>query len=257
MKIREAAIVHAHEELGLSYVAVSAKLRVCESTVTRVLRRKRAKGSVAPLPIGGGNHSPLRAVEDVLLSIIEERPDAMITEITAELIARTGIQTSGASVKRALQRLNLTRKKVIHGERTRHARTPRAPPAIRGAPLADSRRSTHIHRRIVLPHGHAPRLWMVPTRSTSVRQSACPNMENAHVDRRDPGRREAAAHDVRRLGEWARVPRVREAPAVSIRAPRRPRGHGQTPARTRRSSFSKPSRSWGRLRSISRLTVPS
>lgn len=110
MKIRQ-AIVHAHEELGLSYVAVSAKLRVCESTVARVLRRNRALGSVAPLPIGGGNPSPLRDVEDVLRALVEERPDAMISEITAELVARTGIQTSSASVKRALRRLDFTRKK--------------------------------------------------------------------------------------------------------------------------------------------------
>ncbi len=110
MKVRE-AIVHAREKLGLSYVVISEKFQVCQSTVTRVLRRRRAFGSVAPLPIGGGNLSPLREVEDVLRTIIEERPDAMITELTTELIARTGIQTSGASVKRAMKRLHFTRKK--------------------------------------------------------------------------------------------------------------------------------------------------
>lgn len=221
MKVRE-AIVHAHEELGLSYWAVSAKLRVCESTVARVLRRKRALGSVAPLPIGGGNSSPLRAVEDVLLAIIEERPDAMITEITAELIARTGIQTSGASVKRALQRLDLTRKKVLHGERARYARTPGAAQAIRGAPLADSRRSTHFSRRIVLPHGDAPGLRMVAARATSLWRAACAHLEDPDADRGDSSRREAAACNVRRLGERGGVPRVREASFVSIRAPGRP-----------------------------------
>lgn len=110
MKIRE-AIVQAHEEHGLSYVAISAKFKICESTVTRVLRRQRKLGTVAPFPIGGGNLSPLRDVEDVLRAVIEERPDATIAEIVAELTARTGIETSTASIKRAMVRLDYTRKK--------------------------------------------------------------------------------------------------------------------------------------------------
>jgi IS30 family transposase len=38
------AIVRARDEQGLSYVDIAALLDVCESTVTRVLRRDRESG---------------------------------------------------------------------------------------------------------------------------------------------------------------------------------------------------------------------
>jgi transposase len=79
-----------------------------QATVNRVLRLHRETGSVAPRPRGGGNFSPLRGE---VLALVKERPDATATELTDALIDRALVQTSPSSVKRALRRLNYSRKK--------------------------------------------------------------------------------------------------------------------------------------------------
>jgi transposase len=111
MKLRE-SIVRAHESRGLTYVEIADLLGVCQSTVTRVLRRHRTQGSVAPLPRGGGNFSPIRgAFEEALHRLIAEAPDRTVAELTDALIRTANIETSSSSVMRALQRLGYTRKK--------------------------------------------------------------------------------------------------------------------------------------------------
>ena len=110
LQIRE-AIVRARET-GLSYTEVAATLGVCESTVARVLRRRRARGSVAPLTRGGGNPSPIRgAMAELLHMIISRMPDATVAELTEALIQEAGQSTSRSAVVRALRRLGYTRKK--------------------------------------------------------------------------------------------------------------------------------------------------
>jgi transposase len=57
-QVRE-AIVRAFHDRKLSYAEIAKLLAVGEATVSRVLRRHRETGAVAPLPRGGGNFSPL------------------------------------------------------------------------------------------------------------------------------------------------------------------------------------------------------
>jgi transposase len=110
-QVRE-AIVRAFHDRKLSYEEIASLLAVGEATVSRVLRRHRETGSVAPSPRGGGNFSPLRGeVLEVLRALVREQPDATIDEITERLITRGLVQTSASSVGRALQRLAYSRKK--------------------------------------------------------------------------------------------------------------------------------------------------
>lgn len=109
--IRE-AIVRAFHKQRLTYPQIAALLAVGEATVSRVLRRHRETGGVEPKPRGGGNFSPLRGeVLEVLRALVRERPDATIDELTDALIERAVVQTSASSVKRALRRLDYSRKK--------------------------------------------------------------------------------------------------------------------------------------------------
>jgi transposase len=107
-----AAIVRAHREQKLSYVAIAELLGVCESTVTRVLRRHRKTGSVAPSPRGGGNFSPIDGkLAELLHAIVATMPDATVVELTEALIRGGRVQTSRSSVQRALARMGYSRKK--------------------------------------------------------------------------------------------------------------------------------------------------
>jgi transposase len=107
-----AAIVRAFHEQHLTYPQIAALLAVGEATVSRVLRRHRETGGVEPKPRGGGNFSPLRGeVLEVLRALVRERPDATVAEVTDALIERAVVQTSPSSVKRALKRMDYSRKK--------------------------------------------------------------------------------------------------------------------------------------------------
>lgn len=111
MKVR-AAIVHAHREDRLTYAEVAELLGIGEATVSRVLRRFRETGSVAPKPRGGGNRSPIRGkVAKLLESIVAEMPDATVAELTEALVTRGDVSTSRSSVQRALDRAGFSRKK--------------------------------------------------------------------------------------------------------------------------------------------------
>ncbi len=109
--IRE-AIVRAFHERHLTYAEIAQLLAVGQATVNRVLRLHRETGSVEPRPRGGGNFSPLRGeVLEQLRALVKERPDATAPELTAALMERAFVQTSPSSVKRALRRLDYSRKK--------------------------------------------------------------------------------------------------------------------------------------------------
>jgi transposase len=110
-EVRE-TIIRAFHERGLTYEVIADLLGIGRATVSRVLRRHRESGTVDPRPRGGGNVSPIRGkVAERLRAILERRPDLTIAEMAAELGRVAKIQTSPASVQRALTRLGYTRKK--------------------------------------------------------------------------------------------------------------------------------------------------
>lgn len=110
-QLRE-SIIRAFHERRLSYEEIAALLGIGRATVSRVLRRHRETGTVAPRPRGGGNASPIRGrVAARLVALVSRKPDLSVAELVRELQRRTGIRTSRSSVLRALHRLGYTRKK--------------------------------------------------------------------------------------------------------------------------------------------------
>ncbi len=81
------------------------------STIVRLLQRYRSTGSVLPKPHMGGPHRKLDAnAEARLLELVQEQPDATLTELRDRL----GIPCSIMTIFRALQRNNITRKKKTY-----------------------------------------------------------------------------------------------------------------------------------------------
>ena len=96
----------------MTYEAIAAVLGVGRATVSRILRRHRETGDVAPLPRGGGNRSPLRGQAAIQLrALVASQVDLTAAELVTELRRQFGIQTSRSSVQRALVRMEYTRKK--------------------------------------------------------------------------------------------------------------------------------------------------
>jgi transposase len=110
-QLRE-SIIRAFHERRLSYEEIAALLGIGRATVSRVLRRHRETGTVAPRPRGGGNASPIRGkVAEQLIALVTRKPDLSVAELVGELQRRTRVRTSRSSVLRALHRLGYTRKK--------------------------------------------------------------------------------------------------------------------------------------------------
>jgi transposase len=110
-QLRE-AIIRAFHERRLSYQEIASLLGIGRATVSRVLRRHRETGGVAPRPRGGGNTSPIRGkVAEWLIALVTRQPDLSVAELVGQLRRQARIQTSRSSVLRALHRLGYTRKK--------------------------------------------------------------------------------------------------------------------------------------------------
>ena len=108
------AIVRARRKEKLTYVQIAERFGVGEATVNRILRLHRETGSVEPRPRGGGNRSPIHGeVAKILQRIVESLPDATIDELTEALMTQVELDTSRASVGRAIQRLGFSRKKKL------------------------------------------------------------------------------------------------------------------------------------------------
>lgn len=106
------AIVRLRNQEQRTYEEIASLLGVGRATVSRVLRRKRETGSVAPLPRGGGNRSLIEGrVAKLLVSIVTKMPDATVAELTAALERRASIVTSRSAVQRAMQRLGFSKKR--------------------------------------------------------------------------------------------------------------------------------------------------
>jgi transposase len=135
IEVRE-AIARARDA-GLMGSQICELLDVCQSTVTRVLRRRRALGTVAPLAHRGGNVSPIQgAFVEMLHELVARMPDATVAELTDALVRDGGLQTSRSAVVRALRRLGYTRKK-------RPSRRASATRPSSGNAAARSARSSH------------------------------------------------------------------------------------------------------------------
>jgi len=97
---------------GKSRVETAARFEVSNAWIGKLLRQRRATGSIAPLPHGGGS-PPAVAGEDLeaLRRAVERKPDATLEELGKFLADDRGVRCSEMAVCRALRRLGLGLKK--------------------------------------------------------------------------------------------------------------------------------------------------
>lgn len=112
MDLRERVAVAVDEGDG-SQRQIARRFRVSLSFVTRLLKRRRAAGTLAPQPHGGG---PRRVLDIADLRRLAGLVAGHNDDTLEELRRRGGFACSLTTIWRALRRLGLTRKK-----KTRHA----------------------------------------------------------------------------------------------------------------------------------------
>jgi transposase len=105
-------VAAACDEGGRSQPEIAEDFGVSLSFITKLLARRKRIGSVAAEPHRGGFASAIDAkAQAELRSIVREDPDATLAELGDALSERREVRRSVPVICRALQRLELPRKK--------------------------------------------------------------------------------------------------------------------------------------------------
>jgi transposase len=105
-------IVKAHVHREGTYHELAERFAVGYATVSRVLRRFRERGSVAPDPHGGGQRPAIRPEQyRELIALVNAKPDRTVDQIRLAWQFETGEKLSRSAMVRALRRAGLTWKK--------------------------------------------------------------------------------------------------------------------------------------------------
>jgi transposase len=83
-----------------------------ESFIYKLLRQKRERGDIAPLPHGGGGEAILKQEHLRLLTdLVAASPDATLSELREQLKKKGRLEAGIATIWRGLEALGLSRKK--------------------------------------------------------------------------------------------------------------------------------------------------
>jgi transposase len=105
-------IVEAVERRVGSKRKIAALFGVHESFLYKLLRQKRERGDIAPLPHGGGARAKLSAAPlSHLSALVTATADATLDELREQLKKKARVEVSRSTICRGLQALGLTRKK--------------------------------------------------------------------------------------------------------------------------------------------------
>lgn len=114
--------VVAAVEGGLSCHKAAKRFGVSAASAIRWRALERRQGDVRPGPLGGDRRSGrIEAQAEVILGLLESKPDITLAEIEA-VLAERGVVVSGSSIWRFFDRRGITLKK------SRRTRTNRADP---------------------------------------------------------------------------------------------------------------------------------
>lgn len=107
MDLRE-RVVRACDEKQGSREHLAGLFGVSTAWIRRLLQRRRETGTIAPKPHGGGRPAKYSGKKlDRLKELVEQQPDATLTELRD----RSGVKASIMAVHRALERLESRLKK--------------------------------------------------------------------------------------------------------------------------------------------------
>lgn len=111
-------VINAHNNEEGSQQQLAKSFSVSLSFVQSLLRRYRNNGTVEAKAHGGGQESKLNHEQLVLVELlVESDNDATLVELCEQLELHTQVKISRSTMGRITQKLNLTRKKNITGER--------------------------------------------------------------------------------------------------------------------------------------------
>lgn len=97
---------------GMPRSEVVSTFQISLSSLKRWYGARRDTGEFAPKPPSGGPHLSINSAQhDALRAQVAACPDATIAEHTAQWNAAHGTTLSPSTVRRAIRRLGLTRKK--------------------------------------------------------------------------------------------------------------------------------------------------
>jgi transposase len=115
LDLRERIVDAVERGLG-TRSEVASMFGVHESFVYKLLRQKRQRGDLAPLPHGGGAETKLNEDQLLLLAgLVAKSPDATLERLRDQIKKQARVQVSVPTIWRALDALGLSRKKVRSG----------------------------------------------------------------------------------------------------------------------------------------------
>ena len=105
-------VIDAYKAKEGSLRQLADRFKVSLSFVQRLICRNRYTGQVTPKPHAGGAIAKI-TVEDLpkVQQLVDEQPDAILSELCERLAKHSGIQVSVPTMHRAVQRLELSTKK--------------------------------------------------------------------------------------------------------------------------------------------------
>ncbi len=109
--LRERIVGAVERQIG-SKRKIAEVFGVHESFLYKLLRQKRERGDIAPLPHGGGASAKL--TEDHLMKLTDlvvATPDATLAELRAQLKQKARVEVSLSTLCRGLQAVGVPRKK--------------------------------------------------------------------------------------------------------------------------------------------------
>lgn len=121
LDLRERLVDAVERRLG-SKRKMAELFGVHESFIYKLLRQKRDRGDIAPLPPGGGARAKLSAEQlRQLPDLVAATPDATLAELREQLQKEARVTVSLSTVCRGLQALGLSRKKSLSTARGNYA----------------------------------------------------------------------------------------------------------------------------------------
>jgi transposase len=107
-------VIAVYQEGKSTMEAVAERFAVSRSWVNNLVQRQKQTGSVAAKPHGGGAVAKVTATHyPILEAIIDAQNDVTLLEIKQKFAEKTGILVSQSTICRALQEIELTRKKKL------------------------------------------------------------------------------------------------------------------------------------------------
>ena len=111
LDLRERIVEAVERQIG-SKREVAALFGVHESFIYKLLRQRRERGDIAPLPHGGGARAKLSGDQvRQLPDLVAATPDATLDELRAQMGKKARVAVSLSTLCRGLQALGLSRKK--------------------------------------------------------------------------------------------------------------------------------------------------